>query len=90
MRSTGRPFIDKSWLRAFLKDPVLKKAGELFNLSRNQVQIVTELLTRHCHLKGHLFKLGLVNSPKCDRCKEASEMALHVLCGCEALDTCKI
>jgi hypothetical protein len=41
---------------------------------------MTGLLTGHCHLKGHLFKLGLVNSPECDRCKQASETASHVLC----------
>jgi hypothetical protein len=45
------------------------------------------LLTGHSHLKGHLFKLGLVNSPECDRCKQASEMASHVPCDCEALAT---
>ena len=42
-----------------------------------------ELLTGHCHLKGHLFKLGL--NPKYDRCKQAFETASHVLCDCEAL-----
>jgi hypothetical protein len=43
------------------------------------------LPTGHCHLKGHLFKLGLVHSPGCDRCKQASEMASHVLCDDEAV-----
>jgi hypothetical protein len=41
----------------------------------------------HCHLKRHLFKLGLVNSPECNRCKQASETASDVLCDCEALAT---
>jgi hypothetical protein len=36
-------------------------------------------------LPGHLLKLGLVNIPDCDRCRQASEMALHVLGDCEAL-----
>jgi hypothetical protein len=31
--------------------------------------------------------MGLVDSPKCDRCKQASETALHVLGDCEALAT---
>jgi hypothetical protein len=48
---------------------------------------MTGLLTGHCHLKGHLFKLGLVNSPECERCKQASETASHVLCDCEVLAT---
>jgi hypothetical protein len=46
---------------------------------------VTELLTGHCHLKEYPFKLGLVNSPECDRCTQASETASHVLCNCETL-----
>jgi hypothetical protein len=46
---------------------------------------VVGLLTGHCHLKGHLFKLGLSNSPTCERCREEDEMATHVLCECEAL-----
>jgi hypothetical protein len=37
------------------------------------------------HLKGHLFNLGLVDSAGCDICKQAFEMAPHVLCNCEAL-----
>jgi len=33
------------------------------------------------------FKLRLVNSPKCDRCKQASEVVAHFLYGCEAYTT---
>jgi hypothetical protein len=73
--------------KGFLKKPSSKKAGELLNLSRNQFRIMTGLLTGHCHLKGHLLKVGLLNSPQCDRCKQASEMASHILCDCEALAT---
>jgi hypothetical protein len=43
------------------------------------------LLTGHCHLKGHLLKLGLVDSPTGDRCKQASQTTSHFLCDCEAL-----
>jgi hypothetical protein len=71
--------------KGFLKRPSAKRAGELLSLSRNQLKILTGLLTGYCHLKGHLFKLGLVNSPKCDRCKQASDTASHVLCNCKAL-----
>jgi len=46
---------------------------------------LTGLLTGHCHLKGHQFKLGMVNSPVCETCQQASEMASHFLCDCEAL-----
>jgi hypothetical protein len=73
--------------KGVLKKPSAIKAGELLSLSRNQLRIMTGLLTEHYHLKGHLFKLGLVNSPECDRCKQASETASHVLCDFEALAT---
>jgi hypothetical protein len=42
--------------KGFLKKPSARKAGELLNLSRNQLRIMTGLLIGHCHLKGHLFK----------------------------------
>jgi hypothetical protein len=51
---------------------------------------MTGLPIGHCHLKGHLFKLELVNSPECNRCKQASKTASHILCDCEALGTFKI
>jgi hypothetical protein len=31
-------------------------------------------------MKGHLFKLGQVNSPKCDRCNQVTETASYALC----------
>jgi hypothetical protein len=73
-------------LKAFFKNP-LQKSGELFNLSRNQLSILTGLLTGHCHFKGHPFKLKLVNHSKCDRCKQPSETSSHVVCDCKALAT---
>ena len=67
---------------ALLQNPLQKKAGELLNLSRHQLSILTGLLTAHCHWQGHLFKLGLVNSPE-----QASETVLHILCVCKTLAT---
>jgi hypothetical protein len=43
------------------------------------------LLTGHCHLKGHLFKLGLTDDPTCERCLQKDESATHILCDCEAI-----
>lgn len=48
---------------------------------------MTGLFTGHCHLKEHLYKLELTDSPGCDTYKHESEMALHVLCDCEVLVT---
>jgi hypothetical protein len=39
------------------------------------------------HLKGHLFKMELVNRPECESCKQTSETASHVLWDCEVLAT---
>jgi hypothetical protein len=51
---------------------------------------VVGLLTGHCHLKGHLFKLGLINDSICERCKEEVEPATHILCDCEAVAQIKV
>jgi len=56
-RNTGSLYMHKGRVRAFFKNPLQKKAGELLSLSRNQIRIMTGLLTLtgHCHLKGHLL-----------------------------------
>jgi hypothetical protein len=46
---------------------------------------MTGLFTGHCHLKGHLFKMGLTESPTCERCLEKDESATHILRDCEAI-----
>jgi hypothetical protein len=43
--------------KGFLKNPSVERAGELLSLSRNRLRIMIGLLTGHCHLRGHLFKL---------------------------------
>jgi len=83
MRSISSPFMDKSKERALLKHLLLRK----LNFSRNQVEIVMGLLTGLRHLKGHVHKLGLVNCPECDVCKQAYEVASHALCDCLTLAT---
>jgi len=46
-------------------------------------RIMTGLPTGHSQWKGQLFKLGLAYSPRCDRRKQATETASHVLCDLE-------
>jgi hypothetical protein len=46
---------------------------------------VVELLTGHCHLKGHLFKLGLTDDIICEWYLEEDESATHILYDCEAI-----
>jgi hypothetical protein len=55
--------MNNSKLRSFFKKPSAKKAGEILNLSINQLRIMAGFLMGHFHLERRLFKLGLVNSP---------------------------
>jgi len=71
----------------FLKKTLCKRRWGITQLSRNQLRILTVLLTGHLLFKGHLSKMGLVNSPECDRCKQVSETASHILSDSEAMAT---
>jgi hypothetical protein len=71
--------------KGLIRGPSAKRVRELLKMDRNQLRWVVGLLTGHCHLKGHLFKLGLSCGPTCERCREEDETATHVLCECEAL-----
>jgi hypothetical protein len=44
------------------------RTKDLLKLNRDQLRRVVGLLTGHCHLKGHLFKLGLTGDPTCEMC----------------------
>jgi hypothetical protein len=52
---------------------------DLLKLNRDQLRWVVGLLTGHCHLKGHHFKMGLTDDPTCERCLEEDESATHIL-----------
>jgi hypothetical protein len=73
-----------------MQRPSAKRRKELLSLNRDQLRWVVGLLIGQCHLKGQLFKLGLVNSPRHDRCLEKDESATHILCVCEANSLSKI
>jgi hypothetical protein len=61
-----------------------KRTMGLLKLNTDQLRWVVGLLAGHCHLKRHLFKLGLTDDPTCERCLE-DESATHILCDCEAI-----
>jgi hypothetical protein len=65
--------------------PSAKRTRDLLRVNRDQLRWIVGLLTGHCHLKGHLSMMGLMNDPICERCLEADESATHILCDCEAL-----
>jgi len=63
----------KGRFRAFLKDPLLKEFRNYSTSTEPQLGIMMGPLTGHCHLKEHLFKVGLADHPGCDRCGLATE-----------------
>jgi hypothetical protein len=52
------PYQD-SEAKGFLQGSSARRTKGLLKLNRKQLQWVTGVPTRHYHLKGHLFKMGL-------------------------------
>jgi hypothetical protein len=71
--------------QGFIQGPSAGRTKDLLKLNRDQLRWVVRLLTGHCHLKGHLFKLELANNPICERCLEEDQSATHILCDCQAI-----
>jgi hypothetical protein len=70
--------------KGLILGPSARRTMALLKLNRDQLRWVVGLLTGHCHLKGHLFQLGLTDNPICERCLE-DKSATHILCDCEAI-----
>jgi hypothetical protein len=88
----GEKILDPTGTRTELKQaqglisgPSDRRTKDLLKLIRDQLRWVVGLLTGHCHLKGHLFRLGLTDNPTCERFLEQDESATHILCDCEAI-----
>jgi hypothetical protein len=65
--------------KELIPGPSVKRSKDLLKLSRDKFRWMMGLFTGYCHLKGHLFKLGLTNDPTCERCLEEDESAIHPL-----------
>jgi hypothetical protein len=61
--------------KELISEPSAKRTRDLLKLNRDQLRWIVGLYTGHCHLKGHLFKMGLTNDPICETCLEADESA---------------
>ncbi|MCP3662524.1 MAG: hypothetical protein GY696_08530 [Gammaproteobacteria bacterium] len=63
-----------------------RKAGKvLLGLPRCQLRLVVGVLTGHCGLNYHLWKMGLTQDPLCDLCAQGDETSRHFLCECDGL-----
>jgi len=58
-RSIGGPYVDKGKLRALLKDPLAR----ITQLKQKPAKNNDKFTAGHCNLKGHLSKVGMVDSP---------------------------
>jgi hypothetical protein len=63
----GRIYI---WGKGLTPGTSDNRTKDLLKLNRDQLRWVVGLFTGHCHLKGHLFKIGLTDDPTCERCLE--------------------
>jgi hypothetical protein len=61
MRNGWQSTHGQRYAEGFFQEHSAKRTNKVLKLNRNNLRRVTELLVRHCHLKGHLFRLGLVN-----------------------------
>jgi hypothetical protein len=87
MRSIGSSYVNKGRLRAFLKKPSVKASWWTAQSEQKPAKNGDTAVNRTLPFKRHLPNLGLVNSPECERCKQVSEMASHILCDWNAFAT---
>jgi hypothetical protein len=66
------------WEAPYSRTVCKQNCGTLLQCNKNQLKSVTGLIG-HCHLKGHLYKLGLVDDPTSSRCRNSNETASRVL-----------
>jgi hypothetical protein len=56
------------------------RTKDLLKLNRDQLRWVVWLFTGHCHLKWHLFKLGLTDDLTCERCQKKTYQPHMYVC----------
>jgi hypothetical protein len=61
--------------KRLISGPSARRTKALLKLNRDQLGWIVGLFTGHCHLKGHLFKLGLTDDPTYGRHLEEDESA---------------
>jgi hypothetical protein len=72
-------------VRELISGPCLGTRNRLLSFNRNQIRVVTGLLTGHNTLRRHLHLMGVLDSPLCRKCGTKEETLAHILCECEAL-----
>ena len=82
--------IEKEWnestgntvCKLFINSTDNKFKTSIQQFSKKQFQQVVRLITGHCWLAEHLFKIGMASSPYCIFCTAEKETVTHYLCSC--------
>jgi ribonuclease HI len=81
--------------KAFIKDYNTRKTKDILNLRRNQMHLISGMLTGHYPLNARLNKMRLIPTEEsyCRFCgfeEEEVETARHVLCECVGLERLRV
>jgi len=69
--------------KLFIGRPCKKRADDLFQLSRHQLQMVVAILTGHAPVRRHLYIMGLFDGdPTCRYCRLDTKTVQHIICCC--------
>ena len=55
------------------------------SLNKNNIRIITGIVSGHCKLNYHLNKIGVIPNKECRFCRSNDETVEHVLGACPAL-----
>jgi ribonuclease HI len=69
--------------KLFIQVPYSGQFTKCRPATRNHMRFLTQVVTGHSALNGHLFKMGLVDSPVCSNCEQEEETVAHYLGVCE-------
>lgn len=71
--------------RMAIATPSRRMAKFCAGLSRKKLRLLVGILSGHCRLNKHMYRMGLVADPTCRGCNLEDETAEHILCECPAL-----
>ena len=71
--------------KCFIYETSGRVSDQIMDMSKNEIRIITGLITGHCKLNQHLVRMGIRNDPDCDLCGRTAETAKHILCECAVL-----
>jgi len=84
-RSRWNDTIGCNLSKALLSCPDKAAARRNLSITRKRLRLITGILTSHCKLNKHLFRMKLSNTPLCRACNQEDENMEQILCDCSTL-----